>query len=194
MISRRRGIFSASTSFDSSCKKATKPTPLQASEAPVGCLTSSILVAVAGALAFHVCGPGNPIFEFSPVSIIDAPLQEFGPADLIAERFGPTRPVWSLLLQYFHYSATAVSAIVPVVSLHGETAAAAVATAAAAQRFFHNQLGMALAFGFGGGSHDHGGHMVSLVSEARGAVDVATVAVRGAVADMSKDYDRWFKV
>ncbi|GIL49504.1 hypothetical protein Vafri_5834, partial [Volvox africanus] len=60
-----------------------------------------------GAAAFHLESSGTDhasTLAGAAATAIDS-LKEFGPADLIAQSFGPTRPLWSVLLQHTHQAA-----------------------------------------------------------------------------------------
>ncbi|KAG2446468.1 hypothetical protein HYH02_008459 [Chlamydomonas schloesseri] len=121
------------------------------------------------------------------------PAREFGPADFVDTAFGPTRPVWALLLHSHHYAAVAAASSV---AKHAD-----VVTAAAAQHLPHLPHLPDLS-GAGGGVSASGSLVApssasELWAQARGAALEAaghvSEAAHGAVAQTVDGYNAWLE-
>jgi hypothetical protein len=162
-----------------------------------------------GAAALHH-GDGNAAAEHASAAASAAsamaggslyPAREFGPADFVDTAFGPTRPVWALLLHSHHYAAAAAASSV---AKHVD-----VVTAVAAQHLPHlPQLphvpSLSALPGAGGDGSSPSGSMTDLSSnselwaQVRGAAQEAagevSEAAHGAVAQTVDAYNAWLEV
>ncbi|GLC34763.1 hypothetical protein PLESTB_001161000 [Pleodorina starrii] len=155
-------------------------------------LSGGFLIAAA---AMHFCGPDQPEMVTSAVSAV-SPLQEFGPADIVSQAFGPSRPIWALLLHsHQSTSAAAAAAAAPsaAATLSHATAAATVAATATAKAAAHHSHALLQQHfrPFVDSGADGDGLAASLVSEARDVATGAATAVRGAMGGLCDDYNRW---
>ncbi|PNH11750.1 hypothetical protein TSOC_001392 [Tetrabaena socialis] len=111
-------------------------------------------VGMLGAAVWLLCGPVCPVWCHDPTTLAATAvsasntIHQYGPADLVTfsgRTFGPTRPVWALLLHHQQTAHAAAAAAVGEGSwsagLAGDTRAAAESAAAAAHGTFEQLRG-----------------------------------------------------
>ncbi|GIL73600.1 hypothetical protein Vretimale_5152 [Volvox reticuliferus] len=86
-------------------KLASSSSPSKSSLPAVLAGLGSCALLSAAAIHLNSTGTGHATTLASAAATAIDSLKEFGPADLIAQGFGPTEPLWSVLLQHSHQAA-----------------------------------------------------------------------------------------